>query len=320
MEETSSTKNWSEHQFVTLQKQIRIPEHVEEFKKSTALDQLMTFLTELQMSVKSKGRSQTEITESTQRVVDMLETLEKWIDEIPPLEQPMRFGNKAFKTWHARLVERDGDLLAKLLAPYGLENATTELKGYLEDSFGSPSRIDFGTGHEFHFSVFLLCLTELGVFKREEYAAVVHHAFFTYIRLLRKILNTYMLEPAGSHGVFGLDDYNFLTFLLGASELIDHPKILPASIHTQSVLDQNHEEFLYIGAIRFITEAKKGYPFGEHSPMLNDISGIPKWDKVASGLVKMFMAEVIGKFPVIKHFLFGSIISFKPVTPMPSED
>ena len=30
---------------------------------------------------------------------EMLDQLESWIDDFPPLQQPMRFGNKAFRSW-----------------------------------------------------------------------------------------------------------------------------------------------------------------------------------------------------------------------------
>lgn len=30
---------------------------------------------------------------------NMIATLEQWVDEIPPVQQPMRFGNKAFRSW-----------------------------------------------------------------------------------------------------------------------------------------------------------------------------------------------------------------------------
>ena len=58
---------------------------------------------------------------------------------------------------------------------------------------------------------------------------------------------------------------------------------------------------------------KKG-PFAEHSPMLYDISAVPLWSKVNVGLHKMYAAEVMGKFPVVQHFLFGSLLVLEPPT------
>lgn len=69
---------------------------------------------------------------------------------------------------------------------------------------------------------------------------------------------------------------------------------------------------------------KKG-PFYEHSPTLYDISAVPYWGKINKGMVKMYKAEVLGKFPVIQHFPIGKVFftldearssSTIPATPM----
>jgi len=52
---------------------------------------------------------------------------------------------------------------------------------------------------------------------------------------------------------------------------------------------------MYFGCIKFIKQVKKGVPFGESSPMLNDMSNVPSWEKLSAGLMKMFYVEVIGK-------------------------
>ena len=94
-------------------------------------------------------------------------------------------------------------MLLKMYPIPGFENAIPEIKTYLVDSFGSYERIDYGTGHELNFVVFLLCL--------------VNKVFQRYLELMRKVQLIYVLEPAGSHGVWGLDDYQHLAFLFGAS-------------------------------------------------------------------------------------------------------
>lgn len=127
------------------------------------------------------------------------------------------------------------------------------------------------------------------------------------------------LEPAGSQGVWGLDDYCFLPFYLGASQLVHHDVIKPSSIHADHILQSCQNEYMYLSSVLFVKQVKKGN-LCETSPMLNDISGVLSWEKVNSGLLKMYKVECLGKFPVMQHFLFGSILTLDEMNEGPTVD
>jgi len=71
---------------------------------------------------------------------------------------------------------------------------------------------------------------------------------------MRKIQKKYMLEPAGSHGVWSLDDYHFLPFYFGSSQLRGHQHIKPSSIRNKDIYTTYDTKYMYLGMIRFINE------------------------------------------------------------------
>jgi serine/threonine-protein phosphatase 2A activator len=72
-------------------------------------------------------------------------------------------------------------------------------------------------------------------------------------------------------------------------------------------IERERKRNMYFSAIGFIYDVKRG-PFWEHSPILFDISGVTAgWAKINKGMIKMYNAEVLSKFPVVQHFPFGSL-------------
>lgn len=44
-----------------------------------------------------------DLLQTVQKLLQLLGTLEQWINETPPVDQPSRFGNKAYRTWFSKL-------------------------------------------------------------------------------------------------------------------------------------------------------------------------------------------------------------------------
>ncbi|KAJ2018613.1 Serine/threonine-protein phosphatase 2A activator [Coemansia sp. RSA 922] len=295
--------------YQTPQRRILDPKDMSQWLASSAYIEIVSFVEQLSQSVQGRRVSSVgALSPQVEGIVRLLSQAESWINKYPPdMTTSSRFGNRSFRSWEAELQQQVEQLLRELL-PVERHDAAPELASYLVASFGNATRIDYGSGHELSFVMWLLCLCKIGFLEPSDSVAIVLTVFRQYIQLCQQLQRIYKLEPAGSHGVWGLDDFQFLPFYFGSAQFIGS-ETTPAASLDKGLIDREGDEYLYLQGIRFISEMKRG-PFFEHSRQLYDISGVPRWEKVNQGLGKMYKAEVLGKFPVVQHLVFGSLLSF----------
>ncbi|KAG6008912.1 Serine/threonine-protein phosphatase 2A activator 1 [Claviceps maximensis] len=353
------------HKFAKPSKRINEGHHVEHFLTTRAYADICTFILQLNHSLCPRTQADSSLppvqfpliagsptsTPSIQALQRLLSDIGSLVDQAPPDTGPRRFGNVSFRKWHALVEEKLDALLLPLqdlvfgdaLSARGSDGVTAkdEVSSYLLGAFGSPQRLDYGTGHELSFIAFLACLWKLGIFRdggpdgsieRE----IVRNVIEPYLQVVRNLILTYTLEPAGSHGVWGLDDHAFIPYIFGSAQLTrpiateTEPMPLegsvrgapkPSDITKSTVVEDQRQINMYFSAIGFINDVKKG-PFWEHSPILFDVSGVKDgWGKINKGMIKMYNAEVLSKFPVVQHFPFGSLFSWDidPSAPVPTQ-
>lgn len=296
--------------FVKPSRRVVLPSDLDVFLSSPTYSLILSFVFSLSKSAADKKISSIDTLTAHpnfRKILSILDEIEEIINAYPAADQAgSRFGNPAFRPFLSHISQSAKPWHQNL----GLTSSISiaEVSTYLEHSFGNQARIDYGSGHELNFIIWLLCLNRLSLLPEPTFSALALVVFPRYIELLRKIQSTYYLEPAGSHGVWGLDDYHFLPFLFGASQLLHHPYITPLSIHNDLVLEEEGDEYLYLDMVRFTMTSKTVKGLKWTQPMLDDISGAKNWEKVEQGMRRMFVKEVLGKLPVMQHFLFGSLI------------
>ena len=229
-----------------LTKEITSEASINHWLQSQAYNSLYGILELLCHAIASKPRS----TSRTRRpiidaILGAIARSREIMEEVKPLEGQMRFGNRAFRLWLTRIYEERAAILGGVT-----QNA--EIWEYFVQSFGSWTRIDYGTGHEFNFLAFITALFITGDLKEEDALCIVFDVFWAYWDLVNDLQKRYNQEPAGSHGSWGLDDYVALPFVFGAWQLIDHEEVVPSNVINQQISHAHADEYAYCRWIDYI--------------------------------------------------------------------
>lgn len=286
-----------------MQQLIRAPPDLPAWRRSKGYDSVVSFLRALGAALSHPLGFPTSSSSSASLAVFLVE-LEDSVLNFRITSAGVRFAHPEFRDWLALGHLRIEHFLRSLQVA---EDAKAALSFYLGSSLGSAQRLDYGTGHELNFLVAMLALFNLGIYSESELECVASQVFPGYFSLIRTLILHFNLEPAGSHGVWGLDDYQFLPFLLGAHQQTSQTAT-PAE--TLSKVQRNEQgNSIFEKALLFVEAYKKGN-FAEHSPILFDICTTLDWGRISSGLAKMYQAEVLDKFPIVQHLRFSSIFPF----------
>lgn len=147
----------------TLNRRIQNVNDLKPWMNSPGYQDLTSFLRQLNRFATSQhnGFSNLDLIKDSKLIAlkCLLSTLSAKVDEIEPFteDKNQRFGNKAYRVWFDEMRSQ----LDNFFKQFNEENAS-ELRQYLEDSFGNKQRIDYGTGHELNFIIFLLGMYKLG--------------------------------------------------------------------------------------------------------------------------------------------------------------
>ncbi|XP_075151795.1 phosphotyrosyl phosphatase activator isoform X2 [Haematobia irritans] len=302
------------------EKRVKSEADTQKWLHSQAYYDLIGFINGISTAIQGKRISDDiYVSREMQKLLEIFDKLNKLLDETPPTDQPQRFGNKSFRLW-SRKMNHDIFGILKDCVPSEKCLLVVELGFYLSESFGNSVRIDYGTGHELSFIFFMCSLFKGGILEARDNVACALRLFNRYLNFVRRLQKTYRMEPAGSQGVWSLDDYQFIPFIWGSAQLAFHGPIAPEKFLDDEIINSMKDDYMFISCIDFIKQVKTGH-FAEHSYQLWSISAVPSWSKINSGLVKMYQKEILSKFPIIQHVLFGSLMSFttvKPGTTIPS--
>ena len=306
-------KEKKQYEFFTPKKIGNKPDLMAKFTRSPAFQDIVNFLYSVQYKIKGMKKSEIESKSSNDCLKEfdnLYNKLEELYNKYPPKEGKAKYTDLVFKEFFTELNSNYENIMQSTILKSDKipKNLILELKPYFMDSFGNPSRMDYGTGHELNYLCFLYVLYKAGLYTENDFPFLSLNVFFKYVVFMRKLQTNYVLEPAGARGVWGLDEYQFVPFIFGAAQLIDNKEISPKGILDDNILKKYKDDYIYLDCVDYIKSVKIGTCFGQYAPILESITNAKNWEKIAKGLVRMYQDDVLGKIVIIQHFYFGSVL------------
>ncbi|BGP33528.1 Serine/threonine-protein phosphatase 2A activator 1 [Rhodotorula toruloides] len=197
--------------------------------------------------------------------------------------------NLGFQRWLDR-AEETANLVHADLVDSSLSSALPELRSQFRSSFGSPERLDYGTGHELSFLAYLLILRLSGILTTDDEPAIAKLVFPAYFDLMKQVVKAFRLREAAKMGIWGVEN-GHLVYEWGASQKRIHPSKRPVSLLSTPSLSPQHISYLFLTTLLHINA-------GSTSPATS--SG-----DEPDGLLRLYRAEVLHRLPVIQHLHFG---------------
>ena len=224
------------------------------WKKSTAYYDIIDFINAISQAIQGKKLT-TKLDPSpiADNLLHIFDNLNRMVDETPPLEQPQRFGNEAYRDWFEKMKTESPELLKEAL-PAQFHPALIEISAYFVESFGNATRIDYGTEHELAFIMFLCALYKVHALTGSDNLHTGLKIFNAYLLFVRRLQLTYRMEPTGSHGEWSLDDYQYVPFIWGSGQLAVNAPFESNRFLERGIINQHKNGFYFIDCIDNITQ------------------------------------------------------------------
>lgn len=231
-----------------------------EFTETKAYGRIYNFILMVDDSIKNSKQCSSPVH------IDILESITRVINETERKTTPQRYANEGARDVFQGIDERYDD-------------------AYLRNSFGNSTRLDYGTGHELNYLCYLYteyCRKRLEIDR-------VFNTLVRYFEVVRLFVTKFNLEAAGSHGIWGLDDYQFLPFLFGSSELVG----------TNLKFSELGEDRCYFVAVK----KKLGGTMHTLKGIMNK-----DWPCINRGMIKMYDDHVLRRSVVTQHFIYSEYL------------